>query len=93
MSTKTPSTFEKLRNETKHLQAIRSQEASAERYYCPSWQDIFNDDIIIKQLACVSKSYNAMLNDVLAFADGKKDFTPLLYPKFDYESQTNIQQD
>ena len=54
---------------------------------------IFNDDIIIKRLACVSKSYNAMINDVLAFADGKKDFTPLLYPRLDYESQTNIQQD
>jgi len=30
---------------------------------------------------------------MLAFADGKKDFTPLLYLRLDYESQTSIQQD
>ena len=53
---------------------------------------IFKEDIIIKRLACVSKSYNAMIRDILAFADGKKDFTPLLYPRLNYESQTNIQQ-
>jgi len=34
-----------------------------------------------------------MIRDVLAFADGKKDFTPLLYPRLNYESQTSIQQD
>ena len=54
---------------------------------------IFNEDIIIKELACISKSYNAMIRDVLAFADGKKYFTPLLYPRLGYESQTSIQQD
>jgi len=54
---------------------------------------IFNEDIRIKRLACVSKSYNAMIRYLLAFADGKKDFTPLLYPRLDYESQTSIQQD
>jgi len=54
---------------------------------------IFYEDIIIKRLACVSKSYNAMIRDVLAFTVGKTDFTPSLYPRLDYESQTSIQQD